>query len=323
MDILANTIKQKQLEYVAYHNEIITKQKQYQREHTFGYTQDKPLNTFLSLTTTFHNIPLWSVTSLPIQCVIAAKRILKVLQLWNAYCKYVKQQSSASSSLYSNNTNTATTRTVTFEHDLTNANTTSNSSNSSSNKGKKGRPTTSSSGGTAGDTNKQESFLKPITTHQTTIIYHASLTLQYLIGSYEQGKWMDGLLLRKLRLLQSQPSHLLENTAMNSNKITSFWNEYTTMTPLQLIVLTGPITYHIESLLHGMYFQSTIMGLNHSFPVVNTCLTFPTGEYITLPSNVKIIIETADLQHASPSCLSILPIQTISYPLEATYQRIL
>jgi hypothetical protein len=134
----------------------------------------------------------------------------------------------------------------------------------------------------------------------SSVIFHASLPSTYLYGSFDsQGVWSDGLLVRKLR-----------SVAKASDG------------SLHAIILDGPISSSIEQLFGPSLFQQSGVQLSDNENGMNH-LVFPSGELFTLPSSVKLIFESADLSHASPALIPLLPHLDVSVSADACIQRLL
>lgn len=190
--------------------------------------------------------------------------------------------------------------------------------------------------------------------NKTSIIYHASLSLDSLFGCFDsQNKWTDGILLKKIRHLYEKNSNgsalkmqsLLESTSYleqeKAKKKGIIPKSKASFTLYYFIVLKGPLNYHIEQILHGIYLQNNKATTTSILTAPNVCpnlldstlisnngesynnLTFPTGEFVPLPSNVKIIVETSDLSNASPSLLSSVSVQIVKSSYEECYKRII
>jgi hypothetical protein len=168
----------------------------------------------------------------------------------------------------------------------------------------------------------------------TSIIYHASLKMDALLGYFDSnGRWQEGILVRKIRYLnfvlnphrQSFPS---EQDNLLSPKKTDSGASSSRLRPeegLSLLVLNGPLTYQIEQLLHGTFFQmsASMYGSSNSAISSSERFTLPTGEFVTFPRNLKIIIETSDLTNASPTCLASIASRNIDYSLAEVVTRLL
>lgn len=185
---------------------------------------------------------------------------------------------------------------------------------------------------------------------EVAVVYHASLSLPHLIGSFDaQGRWVDGLLLRKIRywhdrnIQQSSSKHQTQVVESNATKGKSKSNKSgqnkkndgnkedgsgeneaakSSDAPLNLLILTGPINAHIEQLFHAILCQglrSTYTTHEKYYPV----LAFPTGEMFPVAPHTKIILETTDLSDVSPACLSLLPIQVLAASPDIMLRRML
>lgn len=122
----------------------------------------------------------------------------------------------------------------------------------------------------------------------STVIHHSSLTLEYILGSFdESGRWQDGLLLRQLRatddIAEKHPGGRLS----------------------QILILQGPLGSHLEQLLSVTQYS------NHanvtSVAADAHRVSFPSGEMCVLDPSVTILLETSDLTMASPPFLMQLP----------------
>ena len=137
----------------------------------------------------------------------------------------------------------------------------------------------------------------------TSIIHHASVPAMYLLGSYDsKGTWMDGLLLRAIR----------KTDAINGSSALQHWH---------VIVLDGPCGPFVEQLFGASYYQP------HSRPVslsdrISGHVSMPTGEIDLLASNIKIVLETGDLSHASPALVSQLPLMHLETDTDTSVQRL-
>ena len=137
----------------------------------------------------------------------------------------------------------------------------------------------------------------------TSIIHHASVPAMYLLGCYDsKGTWMDGLLLRAIR----------KADAINGHDGQQHWH---------VIVLDGPCGPFVEQLFGASYYQP------HSRPVslndrISGHVSMPTGEIDLLASNIKIVMETGDLSHASPALVSQLPLMHLETDADTSVQRL-
>jgi hypothetical protein len=125
-------------------------------------------------------------------------------------------------------------------------------------------------------------------TVRTSVIHHATLPLEFLLGSFDaMGRWRDGVLLRKLR--QS------DQTRGKSGGTDSY----------HVIILQGPIGSHIEQVLAGPFYSTHTAVL----PVeMDQCyVNFPSGETCKIDRSVSVVMETSDLSHASPAMLMHTP----------------
>lgn len=123
---------------------------------------------------------------------------------------------------------------------------------------------------------------------RTSVIHHASLPMEFLLGSFDaMGRWRDGTLLRKLR--QS------DQTRVKAGDAESY----------HIIILQGPIGSHIEQVLAGPFYSTHTAVL----PVeMDQCyVNFPSGETCKMDRSVSVIMETSDLSHASPAMLMHTP----------------
>ena len=125
-------------------------------------------------------------------------------------------------------------------------------------------------------------------TVHTSVIHHASLPVEYMLGSFDdQGRWRDGILLRKLRLADRTRSK------KEAEEI------------VEVIILQGPIGSHVEQVLAGPFHASHTAVLPAE---MDQCyVNFPSGETCKVDSAVSIILETSDLSNASPGMLMHTP----------------
>eukprot|EP01038_Epipyxis_sp_PR26KG_P006877 gene6877-9419_t len=153
-----------------------------------------------------------------------------------------------------------------------------------------------------------------------TTIYHASLSISSLLGNLDHnGKWNDGILVRKIRhideliiknsvdRLKAYSSFLKKNSKTKARSDKSSLLALFSRPKLYVIVLVGPVGYYLEQLFTG----ANSITSNISFPFSEfshnnvTQIVFPTSELHNLPvDNMKIVIETCDILHASPSFIA-------------------
>jgi len=82
---------------------------------------------------------------------------------------------------------------------------------------------------------------------------------------------------------------------------------------LHVIVLNGPINHSVETLLSAistLSYSSCVNSSSYSQNISTLCC--PTGEMLTLTARIKLIIETTDLQDASPSIIASIPTLTVA-----------
>lgn len=149
---------------------------------------------------------------------------------------------------------------------------------------------------------------------QTSIIYHASLSAMHLLGHYDSGgRWMDGILLRKIRCIdEKKKKQQAANAAKNKH----------TPDPVHVIVLNGPIGYYIEQIFSGPIYFTTSSAAPGG---LSNCkkLLFPNAELHNLSADVKVIIETNDILNASPSFFVTAPMLTVTTNSSICVQRLL
>lgn len=153
------------------------------------------------------------------------------------------------------------------------------------------------------------------------VIFHASLTASALLGGYDlQGRWMDGILTRKIRFVNEQAQ------ISEQSKRSSRHDALEAKPPRRFfIVLNGPVSLLLEELLYGMFYQiprsiSPMFDLGNA---ANRLLLLPTNENVHIADNVRFIIETHDLSNASPSCLNLIPTVNVSFGAHEGIVRIL
>jgi hypothetical protein len=138
-------------------------------------------------------------------------------------------------------------------------------------------------------------------TVKVNVIFHSSLSYEYLLGSFDaSGRWRDGLLLRKIRQLD------LGSKTSSTNRF-------------DLFVLDGPLNHFIEQIFGTFYCQS------HTSHGMQACeaMVFPNGEVYKIPSNVRFVLESDDLAQASPAIAVYLPHFHVSLHTYACYDRLL
>lgn len=143
-----------------------------------------------------------------------------------------------------------------------------------------------------------------------SVVYHASLSAAHLLGQYDaSGRWMDGILVRKIRGIDEKKKKQTKASA-------------TIPDTLHVIVLNGPIGYYVEQIFSGpIYFTSSTAapsGLSS-----RQKLLFPSAELHNLGADVKIIIETNDITNASPSFFVTVPMLKATASNEICIQRLL
>ena len=123
---------------------------------------------------------------------------------------------------------------------------------------------------------------------KTTIIHFASLPTECLIGKFdENGAWMDGMLLRKLRETDDDVEKEINgNIGVNS---------------AQIIILDGPVGSNLEQIFTHSTYLSRGGSVENSDSACK--LVFPSGERTHLHASVAVVLETSDLSQASPSLL--------------------
>ena len=122
----------------------------------------------------------------------------------------------------------------------------------------------------------------------STIIHHASLTSDHLIGKFDiKGRWSDGLL---LRLLRNHDANIVRN------------HNNSTHSSVFVIILDGPLGSQLEQLFSASRYNVS-KGLPSNYDVDNNLLVFPSGESCMLSQEVSVLIETSDLSQSSPAML--------------------
>lgn len=141
--------------------------------------------------------------------------------------------------------------------------------------------------------------------NNVTVIYTSSLPSHFLMGSFDSnGHWNDGILTRTVRRFDTEDEI---KEAVNTKQ--------------HFIVLDGSISFNIEQLFTSHYFQSNQLCVPER--TTNASLSIPSGETHLLSENVKLIIETDDVTHASPAFLSSIPHQNIIVPSSLCVSRLL
>lgn len=157
----------------------------------------------------------------------------------------------------------------------------------------------------------------PKTVHEAQLveastIYLNSLTLDTLIGTYDKdGMWKDGLFLRKLRCIEQSVSA----TVVTPEEANAF----------HFIVLDGVVGPHLELVFLSSAYQehNNLFAATSNVNAPKPFLSFPCGEVSRVPSNTIVFIESADLSHASPVLLSVIPLLHIAVTPEAHIKRVI
>ena len=153
----------------------------------------------------------------------------------------------------------------------------------------------------------QEDFKFHVT---QSVIHHASLSANNLLGHFDlKGRWMDGILLRKIRLVD----------AINRNKQL---HNAVSIDTLSIIVLNGPVGYYVEQIFTCPFYLTPASITSNNFCTSRNVI-FPSGELHKLPDCIKIVIETNDVSNASPACFTYIPMLRVSYTSEVCVKRLL
>ena len=147
---------------------------------------------------------------------------------------------------------------------------------------------------------------------ESSTIFHNSLTLETLVGTYDKdGMWKDGLLVRKIRAIEQSRSAVVQSPEQTN--------------ALHTIVLDGVMGPHLEHVFLSSAYQhhNSLFSCAGGTHATRQTLNFPCGEMSRVPSNTIIIIESADSSHASPVLLSIIPQLHISVTPETHIKRVL
>jgi hypothetical protein len=144
----------------------------------------------------------------------------------------------------------------------------------------------------------------------TSVLYHASLTTHQLLGTFDKDNvWSDGLLIRKLRQIVEE---WYAKKDMSKGK-----DDRREQNASYVIVLDGPIGFHIEQLFAASHFQISGASTLKNETYNNNHLVLPSGELFYLPDNLLNVMETSDMSNASPPLLAhtlylhmVVPIQS-------------
>lgn len=160
--------------------------------------------------------------------------------------------------------------------------------------------------------NSANYFLNKAIVH-TTVIYHCSLSVTSLLGSFDSfGRWTDGLLIRKIRDI--------DDDAQEKNKNKKFKKE--DENALHVIILDGPLGFYIEQIFSSAPFLSSKSNIT-SDDITNSKLVFPSGELYTCPGRVKFLLETDDISQASPPLLAYTPHYHVTIKSELVAERLI
>jgi hypothetical protein len=152
-----------------------------------------------------------------------------------------------------------------------------------------------------GEDEQHDAHLNSFGPHATkvyvNVIYHASLDSDHLLGKFDDNmNWHDGLLIRKLRDVDEFKHKLRKDAAEQAAEADA----------VHILVLDGPLGFHLEQLFSASHVQcSGTSTLRHD--TFNSRLNLPSGELYHLSSQVLILLETSDVQQASPPLLAHTP----------------
>jgi hypothetical protein len=141
------------------------------------------------------------------------------------------------------------------------------------------------------------------------VIYHASLSVAHLLGHYDaNGRWMDGILLRKIRNVDEKKKKQAK-AAPGTNP------------PITVIVLNGPMGYFVEQIFSAPPHLATSSAVpaTHS----SRTLLLPSAEVHSLGADVKILIETNDITNASPAFFVSVPMLKVGVSSGVCVRRLL
>ena len=151
-----------------------------------------------------------------------------------------------------------------------------------------------------------EGGARAVTVH-TTVIHHASLPAVYLLGHYDpKGNWMDGVLTRTVRQAGASSDPSVQGPGQH----------------LHVIVLDGPCGGPMVEQLFGASFHQSPSRQIRFDDRLSGAVTLPTGECDLLARNVKIVLESSDLSHASPALISLTPLLHLEIDADTCVQRL-
>ena len=85
---------------------------------------------------------------------------------------------------------------------------------------------------------------------------------------------------------------------------------------LHVFVLDGPLNHTVESLLASSVALNQRVGnclLSASEVGMRNIISVPTGDLLRLGADVRIVLETTEVAHLSPSVLTAMPLLTVSF----------
>jgi hypothetical protein len=148
----------------------------------------------------------------------------------------------------------------------------------------------------------------------STVIYHSSLSVASLLGSFDSfGRWTDGLLIRKIRSIDDDAQGKNKKVNKEAKKEENSFH---------VIILDGPLGFYIEQIFSSAPYLSTKSNIT-SDDISNSRLVFPSGELYSCPGRVKFLLETDDISQASPPLLAYTPHYHVTIKSELVVVRLI
>ncbi|CAM9106957.1 unnamed protein product [Hapterophycus canaliculatus] len=196
---------------------------------------------------------------------------------------------------------------------------TKSSSASRSSKGSAGQILVGKSGGVGIPRATIEGSAFVIPAQEVEVIYTGGCSAEHLIGSTDdKGSWLDGLLLRRLRVLaEGVRSGGTAGIARSRHRACGVGTGDICIPPAgkatsgfshgcksRLLVLDGPVSRLLEGILAGDHCSGPPVTEQEEYGHNARCLLLPDGEALALDAWGHVAVETGDIRHLSPSTIT-------------------
>ena len=140
--------------------------------------------------------------------------------------------------------------------------------------------------------------------------------MRYFLGEFDaSGNWSDGIFMHRLRNL-CQMSRFDRPENEDAASIPAGSHNSVRRKVLHVLVLNGPLNHTVESLLASSAALSQRAGhcpLSASEVCRRSIVSAPTGELLRLGADVRIVLETVEMAHLSPTVLTALPVLSVTF----------